>query len=122
MELTLLTLLLVKHFIGDFVLQRGYQYRNKGIYGHPGGLLHAGIHALLTILVLAPFVEFTLLLKLAAIEGVVHYHIDFFKSKANRKMDLQIQHNRYWVLLGFDQLLHQLTYIAIICAITNGWL
>ena len=35
-----------KHFLCDFVLQSAYQYRNKGIYGHPGGILHAGLHGL----------------------------------------------------------------------------
>ena len=32
----------IKHFLGDFVLQSTYQFRTKGIYGHPGGFLHSG--------------------------------------------------------------------------------
>src|SRR5258706_6817236 len=35
----------VKHFVCDFMLQTAYQYRNKGIYGHPAGFVHAGLHA-----------------------------------------------------------------------------
>ena len=50
--LIVVALLLAKHFICDFVLQTPYQIRNKSIYGHPGGLLHAGIHAAATALVL----------------------------------------------------------------------
>jgi hypothetical protein len=55
-ELALLVLaavavLLVKHAVADFYLQTPYQYLNKGIYGHPGGLLHSGIHVALTPLV-----------------------------------------------------------------------
>ena len=46
-------LLLVKHFVCDFVVQTPYQIMNKGRYGHPGGLLHAGIHAAATGLVLS---------------------------------------------------------------------
>jgi hypothetical protein len=122
MELTLITWLLIKHFVGDFMLQRKYQYLNKGIYGHPGGLLHGGIHAVGTFIVLVCFVAPLLAVKLALIDMVIHYHIDFFKSNVNRKMELQIQHNQYWALLGFDQLLHQLTYVGIVCAISNGWL
>lgn len=122
MELTLITLLLIKHFVGDFLLQRKYQYANKGNYGHPGGLLHAGIHAIGTFIVLFFFVDPILALKLALIDMAIHYHIDFFKTNVNRKMELQIQHNQYWALLGFDQLLHQLTYVGIVCAITKGWL
>ena len=122
MELTLLTLLLMKHFVCDFMLQRKYLYLNKGSYGHPGGLLHAGIHIVGTFGVLALFIDPILALKLALLDGLVHYHIDFAKSNVNRKMELQIQHNQYWALLGFDQLLHQLTYVGIVCAITKGWL
>jgi hypothetical protein len=122
MELTLLTLLLMKHFVCDFMLQRKYQYLNKGSYGHPGGLLHAAIHIVGAFGVLAPFIDPILALKLALLDGLVHYHIDFAKSNVNRKMELQIQHNQYWALLGFDQLLHQLTYVGIVCAITKGWL
>ena len=35
-----------KHFLCDFVLQTRYQLLNKGIYGHPAGLVHAGTHAI----------------------------------------------------------------------------
>lgn len=122
LELTILTLLLIKHFVADFMLQRKYQYLNKGTYGHPGGLLHAGIHVVGTFAVLFFFIDPVLAIKYALIDGAIHYHIDFFKSNVNRKMELQIQHNQYWALLGFDQLLHQLTYVGIVCAITKGWL
>ncbi|MFZ4125801.1 MAG: DUF3307 domain-containing protein [Rickettsiales bacterium] len=87
MEMTLLIFLLIKHFICDFMLQRRYQYENKGKYGHPGGLLHAGIHVVGTGIVLAWFIDPILALKLALLDGVVHYHIDFAKSNVNRKME-----------------------------------
>jgi len=41
-----LALFEVKHFLCDFVLQTAYLYRHKGIYGHPAGFIHAGLHAL----------------------------------------------------------------------------
>ena len=54
----LLIALLTKHLIVDFPLQAfPYQYKNKGTYGHPGGLLHAGLHLLGTFLVLVFFVS-----------------------------------------------------------------
>ena len=37
-----LVLFEVKHFLCDFVLQTAYLYRNKGIYGHRAGFIHAG--------------------------------------------------------------------------------
>jgi len=52
----LLLALTVKHFIVDFPLQaHPYQYKNKGTYGHPGGLLHSGLHLVGTLLFLLPF-------------------------------------------------------------------
>ncbi len=47
MTMELLLALFTKHFVCDFPLQAfPFMYRNKGTYGHPGGLLHAYIHFL----------------------------------------------------------------------------
>jgi len=41
-----------KHFICDFVLQAfPYMYKNKGTYGHLGGIWHSLIHVLGTAIV-----------------------------------------------------------------------
>lgn len=42
--LLLILFLFTKHFIIDFLLQGQYQWKNKGTYGHPGGLLHSALH------------------------------------------------------------------------------
>jgi hypothetical protein len=111
--LLLVALLLAKHFLCDFVLQNGYQLSGKHQYGHPGGLLHASIHALGTAAVLAFFpVSWAFLLGAAAAEFVVHYHIDWAKGRITRRAT-STQGLTYWGLFGFDQLLHQLTYVAI---------
>jgi hypothetical protein len=41
-----LTLLQIKHFICDFVLQTSRHVQFKGIYGHPAGVEHSAIHAI----------------------------------------------------------------------------
>jgi hypothetical protein len=98
---------IVKHFIADFPLQPPYQWMNKGKYGHPGGLLHAGIHATFTLAILW---WFDMQLWLAAVDGVVHYQVDWLKTQLPWKPD-----NKYfWWALGVDQMLHYLTYTAII--------
>ena len=115
MEIWILSGLIFKHFIADFVLQRKYQYINKGKYGHPGGLLHSGIHVVGTIIVLSFFIPIDLTLMLAGGEGVVHYHIDWAKSKLNVLMNLRVtEDNRYWFWFGFDQFLHHMTYVGLI--------
>lgn len=51
----MIALLFTKHFIIDFPLQTKYQWSNKGIYGHPGGILHAGLHGIGTFFTLLAF-------------------------------------------------------------------
>ncbi len=110
-----LFLLFIKHFICDFPLQANpWLYRNKGTYMHPGGITHAGIHAIGTLLVLAPFIAGAAVLY-AFIDMLVHYHIDWAKMNVSKRYDLQPNNSeRFWILLGFDQLLHHITYFAII--------
>jgi hypothetical protein len=110
-----LFLLFIKHFICDFPLQANpWLYRNKGTYMHPGGIAHAGIHALGTLLVLAPFIG-SLSMLYAALDMLVHYHIDWAKMNISKRYDLQPNNSeRFWILLGFDQLLHHITYFVII--------
>jgi hypothetical protein len=110
-----LFLLFIKHFICDFPLQANpWLYRNKGTYMHPGGIAHAGIHALGTLLVLAPFIG-SLSMVYAIIDMLVHYHIDWAKMNVSKRYDLQPNNSeRFWILLGFDQLLHHITYFIII--------
>lgn len=102
-----ITLFTIKHFIADFPLQPSYQWMNKGKYGHPGGLLHAAIHAAFTLVILW---WFDMPLWLAAIDGVIHYHVDWLKMQLPWKPD-----NKYfWWALGVDQMLHYLTYVGIV--------
>lgn len=111
--LTVLSLLFLKHFIIDFVLQTPYQLNNKGTYLHPGGLLHAGLHGVgtfLCFLLMAPVAA----IFLALIDAVVHYHVDWAKVKLNNRYGWTTNNAHFWNALGADQLLHALTYIALI--------
>lgn len=111
--LVIAALLLTKHFVCDFMLQSPYQLLNKGNYGHPGGLLHAGIHGVATALVLSITpLAWTIIAAVAAVEFVLHYHIDWSKEQIVARMRNR-NGSAFWAVFGFDQLLHQLTYIAI---------
>ena len=109
-----LTLFVVKHFVADFLLQSAWMRKGKQIYGHPGGMAHACIHMLgsvpaLAVLGLSPVFVFLLILA----EGVVHYHIDWTKEALNRHFGVDTLQRRFWVLIGADQCLHHLTYLAM---------
>ncbi len=108
-------ILLFKHLVFDFFLQTSYQYRNKGIYGHPGGILHAGLHALGTapvFLWIAPSKALAAVIMVG--EFVVHYHLDWTKDQVNKRLKLTADDARFWWTLGVDQFLHDATYVAIV--------
>ena len=110
-----LGLLQLKHLVFDFLLQPAFVWKNKGTYGHPGGLLHALGHTLGTLPALFILTsDATTIAVVLVMEGIVHYHIDWGKEKTTARLNLTPQNPRFWYLLGFDQLLHQVTYLLII--------
>jgi hypothetical protein len=119
--LAALLILQVKHFIADFVLQTPYQFLNKGKYGHPGGAIHAGIHALgstLAFLAIRP----SLALGAAIVIGefIAHYHIDWLKERTVKVNQWVFPQSEFWWTFGADQALHQVTYVVIVAALAWG--
>lgn len=89
-------------------------YLNKGTYGHDGGLLHSGIHAISTWGILV-FVNPSLAIAASCIDFIIHYHTDWAKVNICKYYNLKPDNSEwYWHLLGLDQLIHCLTYIGII--------
>ena len=117
--LAAVAILLLKHTVADFYLQTAYQYLNKGKYGHPGGILHAGIHTALTPLVYLILVPGSLLVAgaIAASEFLLHYHIDWLKEQVTHRNGWTAQDRGFWYALGTDQFLHGLTYLAIVAVL-----
>lgn len=108
--------LCAKHFIADFAMQNSYMYLNKGNFRHPGGYLHAFIHAYLSLFILwALQIDMRVAWCLALLEFVAHYVIDWGKVNINKATGWgPTNSEEYWVLLGFDQFLHSLTYIGMV--------
>ena len=117
----LITALLTKHVICDFPLQTPYQFANKGRYGHPGGLLHAAIHGVGTIIALVWLAPILVVLKLALLDSFIHYHIDWAKNRINRRYALTPSSGQgFWITFGVDQYLHSMTYIYIVYLFTTN--
>jgi hypothetical protein len=109
-----------KHFICDFVIQTEWQVRTKGIYGHPGGFIHSGAHALASIpaiLVWGPSLK--LLAALVVAEFIIHYHMDWSKEHIGKRKGLRVDMGAYWTLFGLDQFVHQLTYVAFLAILAG---
>ena len=112
--LLLLAAFQVKHFLGDYVFQSQYILAHRRIWGHPGGLLHAGIHVALTlpILVVAGIpLHVTAYILIG--EFLFHYHLDWAKDRLNHAMGWTPADKPFWQLIGLDQALHQLSYLVI---------
>ncbi|MEM1131192.1 MAG: DUF3307 domain-containing protein [Pseudomonadota bacterium] len=114
LALLVVLVLQIKHLVADFGLQSRYILDNRRIYGHPGGLVHVGIHAAGTLIVLVPF-GFPFLWVGAIIvgEALVHYHLDWAKDNLVAHYKLDTASKGYWILLGSDQALHQASYLLI---------
>lgn len=101
-----------KHLVVDFYLQTPYMYLNKGTFLHPGGLIHAAFHALVTIVGLTSLpLDFGWLLTIGAVEFFVHYFMDWTKVNVCRWWDYHPKTAKFWEWLGLDQWVHQLNYI-----------
>ncbi len=113
--LALLILFQLKHYYADFVIQTYMQTVKKGVWLHPCGISHSLDHVWTTLLVLLVFsmihsISATTILFIGAVEGIIHYVIDFTKVKyGNKDMTKPI----FWNQFGLDQVAHQITYILI---------
>jgi len=113
--LLILLLLQIKHLIVDWCWQPAYEWQNKGTYGHWGGIRHALKNAIGTGLCFAFFVPLPLVAAIIAIDFIAHYHIDFTKMNINRiKGWGPTTHDQFWMLIGLDQFLHQITYLFLV--------
>jgi hypothetical protein len=121
----LLLALQIKHLILDWLWQPPFEYKNKGKYGHLGGISHASKSGLGTVLCFyivigrltfvtnIHLIEFFIAVGL--IEGLIHYHIDYCKIQINNRFGwTPTTSDNFWRLTGVDQFLHQLTYILLV--------
>ena len=105
----------LKHYIADNFLQPGWILAGKGNVFHPGGYAHAGIHAVLSLIVLLVMgTPIALALALFAGEFVIHYALDYAKIHYSTGVLMDNKPRQFWMLHGIDQIAHQLTYVAMI--------
>lgn len=112
----ILLLLQLKHWYVDFWIQSYQQTLCKGIYGNLLGLSHTLEHVAGTLIVLLlgsfiiPLNPWVIIL-VAVIDLIFHYHIDFVKMHYGVK---DTYTPRFWREFGLDQFAHQLTYLLIV--------
>ena len=113
-ELWLMTGLLIKHFLFDYVFQFKYMLENKGRYLHEGGVHHAFFHGCGTAFVFGMLGFEAIAAQVFIIDTLIHYHLDYLKSKITGWYSINMKDKAFWNLLGADQLAHQLTYVLLV--------
>ena len=115
--LILMTLLQVKHMFADFFMQTPRMLAGRDAYAHLGRAQHAAIHAAGSVIAyLVVGSPLMVLIWIVLAEWVAHYHIDWAKGRYSDSVGHTPADPGYWRAFGFDQLLHQLTYVAMVWA------
>ncbi len=114
--LILLLILQIKHWYADFQIQTYMQTVKKGIWLDLVGISHSIDHVILTLVGLFVFglyypIDPIDIILVAAVEGILHYLIDYVKVKFGSK---DLFNPPFWRQFGLDQLAHQLCYILMI--------
>lgn len=116
--LILISLFQVKHMFADYFLQTAKMLEGRGTYMHAGRAQHALIHAIgLAICLVLIGSPIGFLIALCVLEWVIHFHIDWGKATYTANKGHGPADAGFWRAAGFDQFLHQMTYVAM----TGAW-
>lgn len=113
MQIHILLLILIAHFVGDFLLQSDEMAKNKS-----SSWIWLSEHVLIysvTLLVLVMLLEIIgepqWFFKWVAINAALHFVTDAITSRGTAWLFKNNERHWFFVLIGFDQLLH---YAALI--------
>lgn len=95
-------LVLVAHFVGDFIFQSDWMATNKS-RSYRALLMHIGTY-MLALVVFGPL--------FALVNGIAHFMIDWCTSRGTSWLWQHERRHEFFVLIGFDQLLHALVLLA----------
>ena len=107
-----IVLLQLKHWYIDFVDQTQAEIEHKGIYLDWLGITHSIKHGVATLaIILFATGDINIAVAAGFVDLFFHYHADFLKMRYGCR---DATNPLFWNQLGFDQLVHQLTYIGIV--------
>jgi hypothetical protein len=99
MSVNLIALLLLAHFVGDFILQSDWMAGNKTTSWKAMGS-HIGLYTLC----LVPFG-----LVFALVNGLAHFATDSITARMTKALYAKGERHWFFVVIGADQLIHYAT-------------
>jgi len=100
--------LLAAHWLADFFLQTHWQASNKS-KRMDALARHVGTYTMVLLVVAIFLFGFELGVAFAALNGVLHFGTDYFTSRWSSKLYAKQDWHNFFVVIGFDQLIHQTT-------------
>lgn len=102
--------LLGTHWLADFVLQSHWQASNKS---KRLDALALHIMTYTAVLAAASVLLFGVNgVVFAAVNGILHFGTDYFTSRRSSRLYAKQDWHNFFVVIGFDQLIHQTTLAA----------
>ena len=102
--------LLIGHWIADFVLQTHWQATNKS--KNNIALLHHVFTYVIIMSVPSIFILGSMGGPYIAINGILHFITDYYTSRISSKLYAKQDWHNFFVIIGFDQLIHQVTLLT----------
>ena len=104
-------LLLLAHWVGDFVLQSHWQATNKSARLDALTLhvaIYSGALLVAAVVLLGPWRGVVFVL----VNAAFHFATDFVTSRVTARLWAKQEWHRFFVMIGFDQLVHHVTLAA----------
>lgn len=111
-----LVVLLIAHFVADFVLQTHWQASNKS-KRLDALALHVGTYTLVLAAVSVAMLGIKLGVAYALLNGWLHFMTDFCTSRLSSRLWAKQDWHNFFVVIGFDQLIHQVTLAGTLAAL-----
>jgi hypothetical protein len=91
-----ITILLILHWLADFILQSNWQAQNKSSNNY-ALLAHVSTYTLVLCVID---------MKFALFNGLTHLVVDYITSRISKKLWLEKEVHYFFVIIGLDQLIH----------------
>lgn len=116
--------LLGGHFVADFVCQSHWMASNKS-KDNEALAVHIGVYscAMLTLALMLfarSWWTLALVLVFIGLNGALHFATDYLTSRWSSKLWAQQRWHDFFVIIGFDQLIHQVTLAVLMALIFGG--